>query len=40
MQRQPLIGINYLRHQPLMRNYMDKLYDNYMFKLILDSHCR
>ena len=36
MQRQPLIGINYLRRQPLMRNYMDRLDDNYMFKLILD----
>ena len=36
MRRQPLIGINYLRRQPLMSNYMDRLDDNYMFKLILD----
>ena len=36
MRRQPLIGINCLRRQPLMSNYMVKLDDNYMFKLIFD----
>ena len=39
MRRQPLIGINYMRRQPLMRNYMVKLDDNYMFRLLFNSNC-